>query len=682
MVDLKLENDEGIIQQSKNVERYQANDKYTEIYEMYLTNKNLIYIYEKSNGIFAKTEDVAEKIALDDIRVVNNKVQIFKIDDDDYGLGLQIIFKNGSHEHFIFEQKKEIQTWYNSIIETITGVNVTNEENIDKNLKNNKINKTIGNSTTSSVIISGLRSAMNSAKSAVNDIKNQVVEEFNKEENNKKQNIEEHQDEKVIIEKDETKFEEVKKNTEKEDKYMYCSKCGEKINNNSKFCNYCGEVVNPTTNEEKIEDKEIKDYKKDEEYTERKTVYDGKIVKCPNCGETLKSFTANCPTCGFELRGSKSFSAVTEFAEKLEEIESKREKKIKASKILSVFNIGQPLTTTDEQKISLIRSSPIPNTKEDLYEFLILSKSNVEIDLYENTQIKSARLAVSDAWKAKFEQAYHKAKLLFKNDDRMIEIQVMFDETNKAITNARWKNWKIVGICYGVIFVMIIIFILCGIIFNDNNTNNKSNKVADEARETNSIVTESNKDASSSNALNESKVLKQLKTMKYKFIEYGKPHTVFVIKNESEYTLNISVNFKFYGKNGNLIGEKVRSSNAVENNAETIMYMINDEDYEKMEFEISIVEDDYSYPIVKQLKYNSSKGSQKEILTVTNESDYVGQAVVAYAVFFKNKKIIGCDHEYMSDNSGELKSKKSLTKEFDCDKDYDDVKFYFTGFGE
>ena len=55
MVDLKLENDEGIIQQANSVEVYKSNDVYEEIYEMYLTNKNIICYYEKSNGLFAKS---------------------------------------------------------------------------------------------------------------------------------------------------------------------------------------------------------------------------------------------------------------------------------------------------------------------------------------------------------------------------------------------------------------------------------------------------------------------------------------------------------------------------------------------------------------------------------------------------------------------------------------------------
>lgn len=139
MKNLKLESDEGIIQQTTDVERYQANDKYTEIYEMYLTNKNLILVYEKSNGLF-NTKDVIDKISLDNIKIVKGKVQIFKVDDDDYGLGMQIFFKDGSCEHFVFEKDKEIQQWLDSITEIVLEETKENSNNnseieVDKNVE-------------------------------------------------------------------------------------------------------------------------------------------------------------------------------------------------------------------------------------------------------------------------------------------------------------------------------------------------------------------------------------------------------------------------------------------------------------------------------------------------------------------------------------------------------------------
>ena len=227
----------------------------------------------------------------------------------------------------------------------------------------------------------------------------------------------------------------------------FCINCGQELAEGAKFCANCGKAVNvenPTT--------------------QRKTVYEGELHKCPNCGELLEAFTTMCPSCGYELRGTNNSSSVREFAAKLEAIEAGREQR-KNNPIKNLY-FGQTLTKTDEQKISLIRSFAIPNTKEDLYEFLILSKSNIDVDLYENNMpLKrgDANLATSDAWKAKFEQAYQKAKLLFKNDSRMIEIQAMYDETHKSIKKAKSKVWRILGrigigyaifsiVCLGIIF--------------------------------------------------------------------------------------------------------------------------------------------------------------------------------------------------------------------------------------
>ena len=176
MEDLKLDLDEGIILQTTDVERYQKNDNYIEVYELYLTNKNLISVYEKSNGMFKKSEMIVEKIPLTDIKVVNGKVQIFKKDDNDYGLGLQILFTNGTREHFVFcNNKKELQIWIDSIIEAIIGEKpliIKNEKEVNK----------VGEATAG--FMTGLKKVVDSAKEIVEDIKTQVVDEYiNKSEN-------------------------------------------------------------------------------------------------------------------------------------------------------------------------------------------------------------------------------------------------------------------------------------------------------------------------------------------------------------------------------------------------------------------------------------------------------------------------------------------------------------------
>lgn len=84
----------------------------------------------------------------------------------------------------------------------------------------------------------------------------------------------------------------------------YCVKCGTQIAENAKFCQKCGHPTGVNGDQ-----------------TTRNQEFVGKLYKCPNCGEVLKSFEINCPSCGYELRGIKASSAVKEFALKLEAIE-------------------------------------------------------------------------------------------------------------------------------------------------------------------------------------------------------------------------------------------------------------------------------------------------------------------------------------------------------------------------
>lgn len=160
----------------------------------------------------------------------------------------------------------------------------------------------------------------------------------------------------------------------------FCTECGHQLAEGAKFCFECGAKVNAPSSQTE----------------QRKTVYDGEIHKCPNCGEVLNSFISTCPACGYELRNTRVSTSIKEFAEKVIE------------------------TETEEQKISLIRNYPIPNTKEDIFEFMILASSNID----SNTDKR-----VSDAWLTKMEQSYQKGKLIFGND-------LDFSEIERAYTRA------------------------------------------------------------------------------------------------------------------------------------------------------------------------------------------------------------------------------------------------------
>ena len=92
---------------------------------------------------------------------------------------------------------------------------------------------------------------------------------------------------------------------------QYCTNCGHFVAEGAKFCSNCGTPVTENNEGEK-----------------RQTVHQGKIYKCPNCGEVLKSFVTNCPTCGYEIRGAKAAESVRDLESRLESAKTAEEKAV------------------------------------------------------------------------------------------------------------------------------------------------------------------------------------------------------------------------------------------------------------------------------------------------------------------------------------------------------------------
>lgn len=205
----------------------------------------------------------------------------------------------------------------------------------------------------------------------------------------------------------------------------YCVNCGTKLVENAKFCQKCGCSIGVIHSG-----------------SERQQEYTGKIYKCPVCGEILKSFEINCPACGHELRGTRATNSVREFALKLEAIEAGREY-IKPRFFTSSYELQQ-ISKPDEQKISLIKSFPIPNTKEDLLEFMILATTSINTGAYDSTNpgINRGEKELSAAWLSKAEQVYEKAKRAYSTDSIFLEIKSLYDSCNEKVEKAKKKAIK------------------------------------------------------------------------------------------------------------------------------------------------------------------------------------------------------------------------------------------------
>ena len=157
----------------------------------------------------------------------------------------------------------------------------------------------------------------------------------------------------------------------------FCTECGHQLADGAKFCYECGVKVNAQASPHG---------------EQRKTVYDGEIHKCPNCGEIIDAYDTICQSCGYEIRGRKTTSVVHELALKLEN------------------------TSDLQKKDELIRTFYIPNTREDIHEFFMLALSQVKIGGM-NT----------DAWMVKLEQAYQKAELSFCDTPEFERLKPMYE---------------------------------------------------------------------------------------------------------------------------------------------------------------------------------------------------------------------------------------------------------------
>lgn len=160
----------------------------------------------------------------------------------------------------------------------------------------------------------------------------------------------------------------------------YCSECGSEINEGAKYCSVCGGKLGVNT----------------------KQINVVKTMTCPQCGGLINSFAGRCQACGVEFWGLKGSESINEFSEKL------------------------AMATSAEHKISLITTFPIPNTKEDIVEYMILASSNIGY---------SEKEEFEDAWVTKFIQGYKKANLVFGCDADFEKVQRLFDETMVRLDN-------------------------------------------------------------------------------------------------------------------------------------------------------------------------------------------------------------------------------------------------------
>lgn len=225
----------------------------------------------------------------------------------------------------------------------------------------------------------------------------------------------------------------------------YCSKCGKQMKDGAIFCSSCGTRMASS---------------REEREGKRAEQYDGEIHKCPSCGQTLDSLEVICPSCGYELRGAEAVGSLKELSNQLQQIRMQPDKGLRQTLI---ERLGRVPTDADDRAAALIKAYPIPNTKEDLIEFIITSAANINPDTFNDfkrSNVSSSDIAMSNAWLSKLEQAYQKASITLNGDEAFERIEAIYSTTMRKVSWARHamlRFWIILALFWAAILVFCLI---------------------------------------------------------------------------------------------------------------------------------------------------------------------------------------------------------------------------------
>ena len=414
MSELILDMDEGIILSEEAV-IWTTSSNEVELDKLILTNKNIYMQYEKSNGLFANSTDEQEVRPLSEIKIINGRPMVDSIKDGLFNAYLQIQSINNIDKfEFYNGGKKKSDEWVKEIYTLLVGSENAGQELPKSSGSFSGLKDKFASAAQSAV--GSMSAATGSAIGTVSEMAKQAADNVAASyENTKKQHT--------------NSTPPLPGNNQPlgmQPGGGFCSSCGSAINPGTKFCPVCGNPVDGTAGSPAPQ-------MAPGNPTARQQQFAGMILKCPNCGAQISQTTAICPECGFHITGQAAVSSVQNFANQLMALESKR----KGVSLGQVFGVAA--NPIDTQKLALIQSFPIPNTVDDIQEFIMLAIANIDTKLSKhsimgffsnNTNTVDGDIAkkISDAWVSKMQQAYQKALAAFPDDSAFQRIKKMYTD--------------------------------------------------------------------------------------------------------------------------------------------------------------------------------------------------------------------------------------------------------------
>ena len=199
----------------------------------------------------------------------------------------------------------------------------------------------------------------------------------------------------------------------------FCSQCGTSLEADARFCRSCGTAVKASLPVIPAQEQQQAN----------------NIRKCPKCGGDIPYMSASCKLCGNEISNQQVALSVAAFFERLDALdqqifEQNAKKELQGPVggawgalfgIDTLVKLGTGIGAAEKRKLEMIKNFPIPNSKEDIFEFAILacSRMDVKVRMMGNPNYffeKKEADKYKAAWTAKIKQAWLKAQIAFGSD--------------------------------------------------------------------------------------------------------------------------------------------------------------------------------------------------------------------------------------------------------------------------
>jgi hypothetical protein len=166
----------------------------------------------------------------------------------------------------------------------------------------------------------------------------------------------------------------------------------------------------------------------------------GNIKTCPACGAAVKSLSLSCEDCGHEFTNVGVNNILNDLLKKINSVN---------------FNSYQFEVDYYSHIASIIRSSAIPYTAEEIFQFGVKAVSEIRVHtgFWEED---------SSAWKSKVEDCILKLKMIESQNPKYIqlrtELEITLKRKSKKLNQNNLKTWLII-LCIIAVFVVGFYFI-------------------------------------------------------------------------------------------------------------------------------------------------------------------------------------------------------------------------------